>query len=211
MTKRIVIGLVIGILVGGASVWLLQKPQVSDIETEAPVSRGFGLGFREGAGSGSRSEINARNCLADECLGIDEVEYPVGQLEEEAREALDEAIQDEFKARGTYALVIERFGMVRPFAMIIRAEDQHINALKAIYDRYGLEVPEAAPLDMEVSDSLAEMCEVGVEAEIANAALYRDRLLPKVHDHEDIVFVFTNLMLASEERHLPAFRRCAGR
>jgi hypothetical protein len=127
-----------------------------------------------------------------------------------AKNALDAAIQDEYKALATYQAVVAKLGMVRPFAMIIRAEENHINALKALYDRYGLVAPAAKPFVAPTVGTLAEMCAVGVKAETDNAALYRDQLLPKVQDHEDIIFVFTNLMNASQEKHLSAFQRCSG-
>ena len=56
--------------------------------------------------------------------------------------------------------------------------------------------------------TLQEACQIGVDAEIANAALYQNELLPVVADYEDITAVFTNLMNASEQKHLPAFERC---
>jgi len=55
---------------------------------------------------------------------------------------------------------------------------------------------------------LQEACQIGVDAEIANAALYRDELLPAVTAYEDITLVFENLMNASQQKHLPAFEKC---
>ena len=42
---------------------------------------------------------------------------------------------------------------------------------------------------------------------IENAALY-DELFSKV-DNQDIIAVFTSLRDASQDKHLPAFQRCA--
>ena len=93
--------------------------------------------------------------------------------------------------------------------MIKGAEEQHIASLKAIYDKYDLKVP-ANTWSTKVSlpKTLQEACQVGVDAEIANAALYKDKLLPVVSDYPDITAVFTSLMNASEQKHLPAFDRC---
>jgi len=152
---------------------------------------------------------NRGNCLADDCLLVEDLEYPVGELPVEVQGALDEAINDEYKALSTYEAVIAKFGVVRPFSMIKGGEEQHIALLKAVYDKYGLEVPENTwPSKVTVPASLQEACQVGVDAEIANAALYKDELLPAVQEYEDIVAVFTNLMNASEQKHLPAFERC---
>jgi len=166
----------------------------------------------QNSGSGNQAQggqPNRGNCLADDCLLVDGLEYPVGELSSEVQQALDKAINDEYKALSTYEAVIAKFGNVRPFSMIKGAEEQHIASLKAIYDKYGLEVPENTWPSKDVApDSLQEACQVGVDAEIANAALYKDELLPAVEGYEDVVAVFTNLMNASEQKHLPAFDRC---
>ena len=46
-------------------------------------------------------------------------------------------------------------------------------------------------------------------AEIANATLY-DRIMASTR-RADLLAVFGNLREASQERHLPAFRRCVAR
>ena len=166
----------------------------------------------QNSGSGNQTQggqPNRGNCLADDCLLVDNLEYPAGELSADVQKALDEAINDEYKALSVYEAVITKFGAVRPFSMIKGAEEQHIASLKAVYDKYGLEVPENTwPSKITAPVSLQEACQVGVDAEIANAALYKDELLPAVQEHEDIVAVFTNLMNASEQKHLPAFDRC---
>ena len=93
--------------------------------------------------------------------------------------------------------------------MIVRAEESHISSLKAIYDKYGLEIPENKWVDkVTAPETLKESCSVGVIAEIENARLYKEDLLPLVGQYPDINGVFTNLMNASEQKHLPAFQRC---
>jgi hypothetical protein len=152
---------------------------------------------------------NRGNCLADDCLLIEDLDYPAGELPASVQQALDEAINDEYKALSTYQAVIEKFGNVRPFSMIKGSEEQHIASLKAVYDKYGLEIPENNLLGNVIApQSLQEACQIGVDAEIANAALYRDELMPSVKEYEDITSVFTVLMNASEQKHLPAFDRC---
>lgn len=163
--------------------------------------------------SSQESEItekpNRGTCLGDDCLLVEDLEYPVEDLPAEVQDALDEAINDEYKALSTYEAVIKEFGAVRPFSMIKGAEEQHIASLKAIYDKYGLEIPENTwPSKVSVPATLQEACQIGVDAEIANASLYKDELLPAVQEYEDIEAVFTNLMNASEQKHLPSFERC---
>jgi hypothetical protein len=154
-------------------------------------------------------EINIANCLADECLLVDGLTYPVSTLPEEVAQALNEAIIDEYKALSTYTSVITKYGSVRPFSMIKGAEEQHIAQLSALFDKYGLTIPQEASIkSVKVPTTLALSCQLGVDAEIANAALYKDNLLKKVAKYSDISNVFTNLMNASIQKHLVAFDRC---
>jgi hypothetical protein len=153
--------------------------------------------------------ITRGNCLADECLLIQDLDYPIGELPVEVIEALDLAINDEYKARATYEVVINKFGSIKPFIMIIRSEEQHISSLKAIYDKYGVSIP-MDPWTGNISppDTIQASCALGVQAEIENAALYREELIPIVTGYEDITAVFNQLMSASENNHLVAFQRC---
>ena len=192
------IALFVGVLGGYA---LTQSKQVNTQTSK--------LGYGYGAGLGQNNQPDRGNCLTDDCLLVDNLEYPAGELSADVQQALDEAINDEYKALSTYEAVIAKLGSVRPFSMIKGAEEQHIASLKAIYDKYGLEVPANSwPSKVSAPATLQEACQVGVDAEIANAGLYRDKLLPVVSDYEDIVAVFENLMNASQEKHLPAFERC---
>lgn len=152
--------------------------------------------------------VTEENCVSDSCLQVDSLEYPVGELPSEVVQSLNKAIDDEYKARATYDAVIKEFGSVRPFSMIIRAEEQHISSLKSLFDKYGLTVPEDPYSDVEIEDTLSANCSVGVQAEIDNAALYSDTLLPTAADYPDITTVFSQLMNASQDKHLPAFERC---
>lgn len=164
--------------------------------------------MKKESGSGEGKMINQKNCLADDCL-LTDVEYPAGELSVEVKKALEDAIDDEYKAFSTYQAVIEEFGMKRPFSMIIRAEESHIASLKSLFDKYGLEIPKNAWLEkVSAPASIKEACQIGVEAEIANAKLYKEELLPAVKNYSDITNVFNNLMDASQEKHLPAFERC---
>jgi hypothetical protein len=191
MKNKIVILLVTTLFIGGVGGYLLQNSrQLKQIDYQ-------------------NISPSKNNCLADDCLLVDNLDYPVGELTPDAKRAIDEAINDEYKALVTYEAVISKFGAIRPFAMIKGAEEQHIASLKTIYDKYGIEVPEnnfsgkiESPLTIQAA------CQTGVEAEIANADLYENTLLPAVKGYEDITTVFTNLMNASLKKHLSAFERC---
>ena len=125
-------------------------------------------------------------------------------------EALREALDDEYRAWATYDQVVRDFGEVPPFSNIRTAEARHIEALCTLYARYDLAVPENPwPGKVTRYASLQEACAAGVAAEIENGALY-ERLLASTQ-RPDILTVFRNLQEASQQRHLPAFQRCAER
>jgi len=170
----------------------------------------FGIYLLQNQKPQMRTAVPTKNtCLADDCLAVDNLEYPVGSLPDEVKHVLDEAINDEYKALTAYEGIIAQFGTVRPFSMIKGAEEQHIASLKALYDKYGLEVPANDWAGkIEVPDSIQEACQLGVDAEIANADLYKTTLLPAAASYPDISLVFTNLMNVSQQKHLRAFERC---
>lgn len=131
----------------------------------------------------------------------------MSDLNEMEIRALNEALDDEYRALTTYDEVIANFGEVQPFSNIREAEARHIEALCALFIRYGLPVPENRwPGKVARFASLQAACEAGVAAEIANGEMY-DRLLMATQ-RPDILAVLRNLQAASQQRHLAAFRRC---
>lgn len=151
------------------------------------------------------------SCVADDCLSVSELEYPAGALPSSVQEALSSALDDENKARATYAAILEEYPDRRPFAMIIRAEEKHIASLKALYDKYSLPIPADQYIANKpaIADSFTGNCTIGVQAEIDNVNLYKQNLLPAAEGYDDVTAVFMDLMNASEQKHLPAFQRCA--
>lgn len=137
-------------------------------------------------------------------------------LTPDVQTALAAALQDERHAQAFYAAVITKFGDVRPFSNIANAERQHEAMVIDLYKAYRLEVPEngyttGALMAPEAPDTLAAACKIGVEAEILNRDLYDAQLLPAVASYPDITRVMQGLRDASEDKHLPAFQRCASR
>ncbi len=132
------------------------------------------------------------------------------ELHEQERAALLEALDDEYQAWATYDQVLQDFGAVAPFDRIRDAEARHIEALCALFARYGLVVPPNPwPGKVVRYPSLQAACEAGVAAEIANGAMY-ERLLAMT-ERPEILQVLQNLQQASQQRHLPAFQRCVQR
>ena len=118
--------------------------------------------------------------------------------------ALQEAILEEYGAYNLYRAVLTQFGDVYPFNRIVLSEQQHTAALVRQAEKYGVAVPENPGLvNPPVFSSLAEACQAGVDAEIADAALYDE--LKLVTTHEDLIRVYNRLQSASLNSHLPEF------
>ncbi len=135
----------------------------------------------------------------------------VEALDAASRDALLAALDDERRAEALYRAVIGAFGEVRPFSNIVNAEVRHQALLLPLLEQYGVPTPPNPydPAAIRVPGTLAEACELGVQAERDNIAIY-DRLIPTI-EHADIKSAFEILRSASADRHLPAFERCAGR
>lgn len=129
-------------------------------------------------------------------------------------DAIERALDDEYQAEALYSVAIAAFGEQRPFTNIIRAERRHQEMLKDLLRASGTPIPANGWLDgtkprPEVPATRQAACAAGVAAEVANADLYDKDLLPKVVDYPEVTRVFTALRDASQQRHLPALRRCA--
>jgi len=125
-------------------------------------------------------------------------------------QALHTALDDEYRAWATYDQVIADFGDAPPFTNIRDAEARHIEALLVLFDRYDQPVPKNPwPGKVTRYANRQAACAAGEAAEIENGALY-ERLLASTR-RPDILQVFRNLQEASQQRHLPAFRRCLER
>lgn len=130
-------------------------------------------------------------------------------IDEKTRRMVLEALNDEYKARAFYRLVIKTFGPVRPFVNIVEAEDTHARALERLCARYDIPLPlDEWEEKLRPPASVQEACRLGVEGEIENIAMY-DRFLEHT-DQPDVRALFQRLQARSREAHLPAFERCVG-
>jgi len=126
------------------------------------------------------------------------------------QQALAAALDDEYKSHETYQGVIRDFCPVRPFINIVQAEARHISALLALFAKYAVSPPANAWRDQAPRfASVHEACMAGVQGEIDSVAIYERLLLTT--QRPDILEVFRALRSASQDRHLPAFQRCAQR
>lgn len=150
-------------------------------------NNGVGRGNTSGKGSGQGSGYDT----------LDEAEI----------EALHLALDDEYHALAVYQTVIADFGEVAPFVEIAESENRHIEALLNQFTKHNLTPPENPWLgNVPGFDSFQAACQAGVEAELANIALYEQ--LFSMIDDPGLIQVFTNLSRASLESHLPEFQSC---
>lgn len=123
--------------------------------------------------------------------------------------AMEEALQDEYRAEAIYLTVMDGFGEVRPFSNIIYAEVRHSDAIGRLYEARGMAIPASiwGQDDVPTFSALSAACQAGVQAELDNAAIYDQYLgldLPW-----DVRRVFESNRAASLNNHLPAFQRCS--
>jgi hypothetical protein len=123
------------------------------------------------------------------------------------KDALISAILEEYKALNLYQSAIQQLGSIAPFTQIARSEQQHVNILTSMANKYGVSVPAnpglASPVELT---SLAAACQAGFSAETEDAALYDT--LKAATTHSDLLQVYSNLQNASLNNHLPAFQAC---
>lgn len=132
-----------------------------------------------------------------------------GALDQESftlEEMLHYAIQDEWLAEAEYKALMEAFDVSRPFSNIRQAELSHIAMLMPLFEKYEIDLPDR-PDEAVIPASLEETYLIGIDAEIANIAMY-EKFLQAGNLPEDVADVFTRLMLGSEN-HLAAFQRQA--
>jgi len=131
-------------------------------------------------------------------------------LDEKTERMILEALNDEYKARAFYRLVIKTFGPVQPFINIVEAEETHAQALEALCARYGIPLPpDSWEAKLQPPSSVVEACRAGVQGEHENIAMY-DRFLRETGEPE-VRAIFRQLQARSREAHLPAFERCIAR
>lgn len=114
----------------------------------------------------------------------------------ELKAMLDVLYLDELNAKAEYEALLAQFGEEAPFTRLIIAETRHAEALVRLYDLYDLDVPTPVTATPVIPATLDEAYAVGVDAEIANIALYDDYLDLKLPEVVEVVF--SNLQRASE-------------
>jgi hypothetical protein len=199
ITSVIALG-VVGLAVGVAIVTSLNTAALPQYGHSSTVDRVSATTYAmpEYGYNGNVSGVNRTSYNTNEVSDLSVTE--VADLEA----TLTVLINDEYKARAEYVALVEMFGEVSPFTELIEAETQHISALANQFLVYGFDVPEDnGSLYAVVPATLEEAYAIGVEAEVANIALYENFLTQDLPTN--IERVFTNLMNASQN-HLASFQ-----
>ncbi len=124
-------------------------------------------------------------------------------------EMLIYAIQDEQLARAEYELIMEEFGVQRPFSNIINAEEYHIELLKPLFDKYNITIPEDnSSKYVIIPEDIKAALQTGIDAEIDNIEMYETFLTKDIPN--DLAVVFEELKKGSEN-HLRSFKNSFGR
>jgi hypothetical protein len=124
--------------------------------------------------------------------------------------------EEEKVARDVYIALYDKWGLTI-FSNISKSEQTHMDAIKALLDRYNLEDPALGPgqftnRDLQAmydgliamgNSSVIEALNVGVIIEVTDIEDLRKALETTVH--KDIKRVYQNLM-AGSENHLAAFQ-----
>ena len=120
-------------------------------------------------------------------------------------EMLVYAIEDEYLAQAEYDVIMDTYGIQKPFSNIIKAEATHISLLEPLFEKYDVSVPVKKWESLvAVPESLDAAYVMGVEAEEKNIAMYESFLKENLPD--DVKEVFQELVKASQ-KHLTAFQR----
>jgi len=123
------------------------------------------------------------------------------------QDALHSALAAEYKARAACRAVLNAFGLILPFATIIRSEQRHIDTLLALLSERGLPAladPHAAGLS--AASTVEAACRHAMLIEEELSALY-DQLTSVVSDDAELAWVFRSLRRACFDCHIPLFRR----
>lgn len=115
------------------------------------------------------------------------------------------ALHEERLAAATYQAIVDKFGEVKPFTNILKAEEQHIAAIENLLKVNGIEIP-ANNITATAPKTLEESYALAINVEKEDIALYEE-MYPNLSDSM-IKAVFTRLMNASKQ-HLQAFEAYA--
>ncbi len=123
------------------------------------------------------------------------------------QDALHLALAAEYKARATCRAVLDAFGLILPFATIIRSEQRHIDILLALLHERSLPpLADAYAAGLRAPATQQAGYRHAMEMEKELAAIY-GQLASIVSDDAELAWAFRALRRASCNCHIPLFRR----
>lgn len=152
------------------------------------------------------------NCVGDECLAVAGLVYPVEGLTQEEEGILLRSLDDAYKGIALNSAALLEFGDVMPFINIVRIEQHYLAAQKALFDKYGIEIPENSRFDDAIIPeglTKEEACAALAEFERQSIELYDTQLLPGVSERPDIYKVLSAINRASRDLHRNAYLSCS--
>ncbi len=205
------VGIAVGVLaivVLGLAGYAMMSTTSNWVTSTSPVEQPFTSEARRGygyGGGGPPSEVSNQPLAT----------VPSGELSEEERESILYMREEEKLARDVYLYLYDKWGL-QVFQNIARSEQQHMDMVKVLIDRYGLEDPAKErgvftnPELQALYDELIERGSRSLEEALKVGALIEEvdikdlkEWLSKV-DNADIIQVYENLMRGSRN-HLRAF------
>ncbi len=138
--------------------------------------------------------------------------YPVSNLTDEEKKGLINQYGEEKMARDVYLYAYEKYG-TPVFKNIANSEQQHMNAIKALLDRYGIIPPTdyakdtelAAQLKAKIDEGLEQALNVGVTVEEVDIKDIAELAKQAAENNaQDLLAVYTNIAGASFN-HLKGF------
>lgn len=173
-------------------------------------------GYGKGKGSGKGRHGNGRNGQGN-CILRYLATVPMEELSQAETEALIHDRQEEKLARDVYLAFQQKY-QVRIFANIAQAEQQHMDAIKVLLDRYEMEDPAADDTpgvftDAHFQDLYQSLVQEGqtdlnsalkVGATIEDLDIYDIQTQLPQMDNSDVRMVFQNLLKGSRN-HMRAF------
>ncbi len=205
------VGIAVGVLaivVLGLAGYAMMSTTSNWVTSTSPVEQPFTSEARRGYGYGGGGPPSE---ASDQPLAT----VLSGELSEEERESILYMREEEKLARDVYLYLYDKWGL-QVFQNIARSEQQHMDMVKVLIDRYGLEDPAKErgiftnPELQALYDELIERGSRSLEEALKVGALIEEvdikdlkEWLSKV-DNADIIQVYENLMRGSRN-HLRAF------
>jgi len=195
-----------------ASQWLSTQQNTTDIQ-QARQYQGQGMWRWQGQGMwqrGGQAWQAQQRMQENPATMINK--YPVSNLTEELKEGLYNQYGEEKMAHDVYLYAYEKYG-TPVFANIARSEQRHMDAIKALLDRYGITPPTDYAKDTELAEQLKAKVDEGLEQALNAGVTIEEvdikdiaELAKQAYDAwaKDLVAVYTNIAGGSYN-HLRGF------